>query len=85
MIPSLPRNWIEMKMNKIEQNFKGSFLLTLKEGTKYLRLSEMTLHYFSLKGKISTIKFGNQLRFRKEDIERWLEKQVNKSAGQSDE
>jgi len=50
-------------------------LLTLEELAKYLKISKPTLYKMVEKGKIPALKVANQWRFKKEDINRWLEKQ----------
>ncbi len=52
-------------------------LLTLKEVAKYLQLSETTIYKMARVGEIPAIKIANQWRFKKEDIDKWLEKQKN--------
>ncbi|MHA1304110.1 MAG: helix-turn-helix domain-containing protein [Candidatus Heimdallarchaeaceae archaeon] len=55
-------------------------LLTLEELAKYLKISKPTLYKMVEKGKIPALKIANQWRFKKDDINRWLEKQ-RKSKG----
>ena len=55
-------------------------LLTLEELAKYLKISKPTLYKMVEKGKIPALKIANQWRFKKSDINRWLEKQ-RKSKG----
>jgi len=52
-------------------------LLTLEELSKYLKLSKPTLYKMVEKGKIPALKIANQWRFKKEDINIWIEKQRN--------
>jgi len=49
-------------------------LMTLEEVAEYLRLSVHTIYKMAQKGKIPALKAGKKWRFRKEDIDRWLEK-----------
>lgn len=49
-------------------------LLTLKDVAKYLQLSETTIYKMARVGEIPAIKIANQWRFKKEDIDKWLEK-----------
>jgi excisionase family DNA binding protein len=55
-------------------------LFTLEELAKYLKISKPTLYKMVEKGKIPALKIANQWRFKKNDINRWLEKQ-RKSKG----
>ncbi len=55
-------------------------LLTLEELAKYLKISKPTLYKMVEKGKIPALKVANQWRFKKDDINKWLEKQ-RKSKG----
>jgi excisionase family DNA binding protein len=48
-------------------------LITLKELSKYLKISKPTLYKMVEKGKIPALKIANQWRFKKEDIDRWVE------------
>ncbi len=50
-------------------------LLTLKELSKYLKISKPTLYKMVEKGKIPALKIANQWRFKNEDINSWVEKQ----------
>lgn len=50
-------------------------LLTIDELASYLKISKHTLYKMVEKGKIPALKVANQWRFKKEDINMWLEKQ----------
>jgi excisionase family DNA binding protein len=50
-------------------------LLTLNELSRYLKISKPTLYKMVEKGNIPALKIANQWRFKKEDINRWIEKQ----------
>jgi len=52
---------------------KPKKLMTLKEVAEYLRLSIHTVYKMAQKGKIPALKAGKKWRFRKEDIDQWLE------------
>jgi len=56
-------------------------LITLEEVADYLRLSKDTVYRMANTGKIPASKAGNQWRFRKEDIDQWLEKNKNVKRG----
>lgn len=52
-------------------------LMTLEEVARYLRLSKDTVYRMASGGKLPASKVGSQWRFRKEDVDLWLEKNKN--------
>ena len=52
-------------------------LITLEEVAAYLRLSKDTVYRMAQAGKIPASKVGNQWRFRREEVDAWLEKHKN--------
>jgi excisionase family DNA binding protein len=60
-------------------------LLTLRQVSEKLQISENTLYKLARKGEIPAIKIGNQWRFKAQDIERWLEEQKRKKKGNENE
>ena len=52
-------------------------LMTLEEVADYLRLSKDTVYRMANTGKLPASKVGSQWRFRKEDVDEWLEKIKN--------
>jgi excisionase family DNA binding protein len=48
-------------------------ILTLQELSAYLKIAEKTLYGYAQKGTIPGIKIGSAWRFRKADIDAWLE------------
>jgi PTS system nitrogen regulatory IIA component len=48
-------------------------ILTIEEVAKYLRISERTVYDWAQKGEIPAGKFGTVWRFKKEEIERWVD------------
>jgi len=50
-------------------------LLTLEELASYLKISKPTLYKMVENGKIPALKIANRWRFKKDDINRWVEKQ----------
>ncbi len=50
-------------------------ILTLKDLSEYLKIAEKTLYGYANKGIVPGIKIGGSWRFRKTDIEEWLENQ----------
>lgn len=49
-------------------------ILTLEELAEYLKISKPTLYKLVENGKIPALKLANQWRFKKEDIDKWLER-----------
>jgi len=48
--------------------------LTLEQIAEYLQMSTSSIYKMAQKGKIPAYKVGRQWRFRKEEIDRWIEK-----------
>lgn len=53
-----------------------SALMTLEEVSNYLRVSERTVKEWALSGELPGGKIGSSWRFRKQDIDFWLDKQL---------
>jgi len=52
--------------------------LTLEQIAKYLQMSTSSIYKMAQAGKIPAYKVGRQWRFKKEEIDRWIEKQKPK-------
>jgi excisionase family DNA binding protein len=50
-------------------------IMTLQEIADYLKIAEKTLYGYAQKGLIPAIKIGSAWRFRKANIEAWLDDQ----------
>jgi excisionase family DNA binding protein len=50
-------------------------IMTLKDVSEYLKIAEKTLYGYVQKGILPGIKIGSAWRFRKTDIDAWLEDQ----------
>lgn len=50
-------------------------ILTLKEIAAYLKLAEKTAYRLAAEGKLPGFKVGGSWRFKREDIEDWINKQ----------
>lgn len=50
-------------------------ILTLKEVAAYLKLAEKTAYRLTSEGKLPGFKVGGSWRFKREDLEAWIEKQ----------
>ncbi|MEJ2743778.1 MAG: helix-turn-helix domain-containing protein [Gammaproteobacteria bacterium] len=53
-------------------------ILTLKEVAAYLKLAEKTAYKLAAAGKLPGFKVGGSWRFKREDIDRWIEDQKRK-------
>ncbi len=54
-------------------------ILTLKEVAVYLKLAEKTAYRLAAEGKLPGFKVGGSWRFKKEDIESWINEQLEHS------
>lgn len=54
-------------------------ILTLKEVASYLKLAEKTAYRLASEGKLPGFKVGGSWRFKREDLEAWIEKQKSVS------
>jgi len=50
-------------------------ILTVKEVAVYLKLAEKTAYRLAAQGKLPGFKVGGSWRFRKADIQAWIEQQ----------
>ena len=50
-------------------------ILTIQEVAKYLKLNEKTAYRLASEGKLPGFKVGGSWRFKRVDIERWIEEQ----------
>ena len=48
-------------------------ILTLKEVAEYLKLAEKTAYRLVAEGKLPGFKVGGSWRFKRTDIEKWIE------------
>jgi excisionase family DNA binding protein len=56
----------------LEQNHE---ILTIKELAEYLKIAEKTAYRFASEGKVPGFKVGSAWRFRKTEIDRWINEQ----------
>jgi excisionase family DNA binding protein len=54
-------------------------ILTLKEVAAYLKLAEKTAYRLASEGKLPGFKVGGSWRFKREDLEAWIEEQKDNS------
>jgi len=64
---------MSMREKYMDQNRPGD-ILTLEELSSYLKIPKSTVYKLVREGKIPAQKVGRHWRFRKEAIDRWLEK-----------
>ena len=50
-------------------------ILTLKEVAEYLKLAEKTAYRLAAEGKLPGFKVGGSWRFRREDVQQWINEQ----------
>lgn len=50
-------------------------ILTLKEVAQYLKLAEKTAYRLAAEGKLPGFKVGGSWRFKREDVQKWIEQQ----------
>ncbi len=51
-------------------------IFTVKELSEYLKLNEKTAYRLAAKGEIPGFKVGGSWRFRKSEIDTWIEEQA---------
>ena len=55
-------------------------ILTIEEVAKYLRVSDRTVYDWAQKGEIPAGKIGTVWRFKKSEIERWVNEKLSSSS-----
>jgi excisionase family DNA binding protein len=60
------------------QNNDKTYIITIKELAKYLKIAKKTAYRFALEKKIPSFKVVNAWRFRKGEIDEWIKKQSKK-------
>tara|TARA_R110001592_G_scaffold27763_3_gene102635 strand:- start:15464 stop:15658 length:195 start_codon:yes stop_codon:yes gene_type:complete len=50
-------------------------IMTLKEVAEYLKLAEKTAYRLAAEGKLPGFKAGGSWRFKREDVQKWIEEQ----------
>ncbi len=53
-------------------------ILTLKEVAAYLKLTDKTAYRLASEGKLPGFKVGGSWRFKRADLEAWIEEQKDK-------
>ncbi|ALD01845.1 DNA-binding protein [Acinetobacter sp. TTH0-4] len=52
-------------------------IMTVKDVASYLKLNERTVYRMATSAKIPAFKVGTSWRFKREDLEKWIEEQKN--------
>ena len=60
-------------------NNPESDMMTLRELAAYLKMPEKTLYRIAGEGKVPGFKVGASWRFRRSEIDKWIEKQERKN------
>ncbi|MBC7236962.1 MAG: helix-turn-helix domain-containing protein [Chloroflexi bacterium] len=60
-------------------------LLNVKQVAQYLQLKESTIYSWAQDGKIPAIKIGRTWRFRRSDLDAWLQRHLKGEAGATTE
>jgi excisionase family DNA binding protein len=55
-----------------------SDIMTIQEVCEYLKLNDKTAYRLAAEGKIPGFKVGGSWRFRRGEIEKWIEEQENR-------
>lgn len=58
-----------------EHNFMPDEIITIQEVAAYLKIKEKTAYRLVAEGKIPGFKVGGAWRFRRSEIEAWIDKQ----------
>ena len=58
-------------------------ILTIKEVAEYLKVAEKTIYRLAGTKKIPAFKVGGAWRFRKVDIDGWIDAQSNRAEGKT--
>jgi excisionase family DNA binding protein len=64
--------------NHIERVAMPDQIMTIQEVAEYLKLTEKTAYRLASDGKLPGFKVGGSWRFKKVDLEEWIEKQKYK-------
>lgn len=54
--------------------------MTIREVAEYLRLNEKTTYRYAAEGKIPGFKVGGSWRFRKSEIDKWIDEQETRQS-----
>lgn len=51
-------------------------IMTIREVSTYLKITEKTAYRLTAEGKIPSFKIGGAWRFRKQEIDAWIDEQM---------
>ena len=66
---------LELRAGQLGENGDQANLLTVKEVASWLRLHEKRIYEFAASGEIPCVRIGRSVRFRADDVNRWIENQ----------
>lgn len=55
-------------------------IMTIKEVAEYLKLTEKTAYRLAAEGKVPGFKVGGSWRFKRSEIEKWIDAELNRKA-----
>ena len=58
--------------------------MTVRGVASYLNVNEKTVYRLAQKGEIPGFKVAGTWRFRREDLDRWIERQMQSAAGRDE-
>lgn len=59
-------------------------ILTLPEVAQLLKVAEKTVYTMAQKGELPAFKVGGQWRFRRTDLDAWIDAKTRRAAGEED-
>jgi excisionase family DNA binding protein len=59
-------------------------ILTLPEVAQLLKVAEKTVYTMAQKGELPAFKVGGQWRFRRTDLDAWIDAKTRRSAGEEE-
>ncbi len=62
------------------QTERQTDIMTIREVAGYLKLTEKTAYRLAAEGKIPGFKVGGSWRFKRSEIENWIEEAMNRKA-----
>lgn len=76
------RALLERAKGKAEPLLDLREVMNIRQASQYLGISPDTLYKYLSEGKLPAFKLGNRWRFKKTTLDRWMELQSEKGAGQ---
>lgn len=59
-------------------------ILTLPEVAQLLKVAEKTVYTMAQKGEVPAFKVGGQWRFRRTDLDAWIDAKTRRTAGEEE-